>query len=61
MKVSHQRSDALPDHSHVQAHMHLGSRSRLTFVLSGLYIDTGHDSILSQVMVMSIMQFCFEI
>jgi hypothetical protein len=61
MKVSHQRSEALVDHGHVQGHMRLGWRSRLTFVLSGLYIDTRHDSILSQVMVMRIMQFGFEI
>jgi hypothetical protein len=43
MKVSHQRSEALADHGHVQAHMRLGWRSRLTFVLSGLYIDTRHE------------------
>jgi hypothetical protein len=61
MKVSHRRSEALADHGHVQAHMRLGWRSPLMFVLSGLYIDTRHDSILSQVMVMRTMQFGFEI
>jgi hypothetical protein len=62
MKASHQRSEALADHSHVQARMHLGWRSPLAFwVLSGLYVDTKNDSVLSQVMVMRIMQFGFEI
>jgi hypothetical protein len=60
MKVSHQQYEALADHSHVQARMRLGWRNPLMFVLSGLSIDTRRNSILSQVMVMRIMQFGFE-
>jgi len=61
MKVSHQRSECLEDHGHVQARMRLGLRSPLMIVLSGPYIDTRHDSILSQVMVIRIIQLGFEI
>ena len=59
--MSHQRSEALADHVHVQDYMHLGWRSPLMSVLSGLYMDRRYDSILSQVMVMRIIQFGFEI
>ncbi len=60
MIVSHQQCEVLADHSRGQAHMHLGSQSRLMMVLSRLYIDTRHDNALSQVIVMSIMQFGFD-
>lgn len=60
MKVTHLRSEALPDHGNVQAHMRLGWQNPLMFVLSGLYIDTNHNNILSQVMVTRIMQLFFE-
>lgn len=59
MKVSHQRSDALPGHGHVRAHMRLGWQNPLMFVLSELSINTKHN-ILSHVMVTRIMQLFFD-